>query len=103
MVLGSRAVGSGELVTDVVGFVAFALNVVGNLMLARKSIYGWLVRLASITLWGVYALAITSGPVGLNAVVFFGINCYGWYKWRRDREGHVGSCVGHPCRCGRFA
>lgn len=44
-------------------------------------------------------------PVSANAVVFLGINCYGWRHWRRTREleSHNPECTNRPCRCGRFA
>lgn len=87
---------------EIVGFLAFVLNVVGNLLLARKSIHGWVVRLASIILWGIYALEITSLAMIANSITFFGINVYGWWNWSR-RIGHSDHCRIKPCNCGRFA
>lgn len=87
---------------EIVGIAAFVLNVVGNLLLARRSIRGWAVRIVSIVLWGVYAANILSLSLLLNAITFFGINCYGWWNWRR-REGHADACKLRPCSCGRLA
>ncbi len=70
---------------DVSGFLAFATNVAGNIMLTRKSERGWLVRIASNLLWFAYGAQTTSLPNVLNAVVFFGINVHGWWVWRRER------------------
>lgn len=72
-----------ELVVTIVGFAAFATNVLGNVLLARKHISGWLVRLVSIVLWGIYGSKITSWPMVANAVTFFCINLYGFWNWRR--------------------
>lgn len=71
---------------NLAGFAAFVLNVWGNLLLARKSERGWWVRIASIILWGAYGIGAASWPNILNAVTFFGINCYGLWKWRTERR-----------------
>lgn len=87
---------------ELVGLAAFLLNVVGNLMLARRRMAGWLVRLAAITAWGIYAMLAWSPSLLANAITFFGINCYGYWNWRR-RVGHDERCRIKPCTCGRFA
>jgi hypothetical protein len=68
---------------ELVGAAAFLTNVCGNLLLAWKSRYGWLVRLVSIVLWGIYAVDLSSPSLLANAITFFGINCVGWWKWRK--------------------
>lgn len=71
---------------EVVGFFAFLTNVGGNLLLAWKSRWGWVVRLVSITAWGFYAFDKSSPSLLANAVTFFAINCLGWWKWRKTGE-----------------
>lgn len=66
-----------------VGYAAFVLNVGGNLLLAHKNTFGWLVRLVTNVVWVVYAVQIDDGgPMALNHIVFFGINIYGLFKWK---------------------
>lgn len=72
------------LLVETIGFVAFVLNVYGNWLLAVKSERGWLVRIVSIVCWGVYAGKTQSLAMMTNAVTFFGINCYGFWKWRKE-------------------
>ena len=74
---------------ELVGFAAFLLNVLGNLLLAWRSTYGWIVRLVSISLWGAYAWSIASPSLLANAATFFAINCLGWWKWSRPEGSHV--------------
>lgn len=70
-----------------IGYLAFVLNVVGNLLLAHRNIGGWVVRLVTNVLWVAYALQVSDGgPVALNHVVFFGINVYGFWKWRQRKR-----------------
>ena len=57
-----------------------------NALLVWKSVWGWVVRLVSITLWGVYAFDVDSPSMLANAGTFFCLNCVGWWKWRRDKE-----------------
>ena len=69
----------------IIGYISTALNVWGNLMLAQKNIGGWLVRLLTNIGFIVYAIQIEGGePMALNHVLFFGINVYGFWKWRID-------------------
>jgi hypothetical protein len=71
---------------DANGFLSFLLNVAGNLFLAWKWRSGWVVRIVAILSWGLYGVQIRSNPIILNAVTFFCINCYGWWKWRKEER-----------------
>jgi nicotinamide riboside transporter PnuC len=67
-----------------IGYAAFGLNIVGNILLAHKSIFGWVVRLVTNVVWVAYAVQVDGGePMLLNHLTFFGINIYGWWNWRR--------------------
>jgi hypothetical protein len=68
---------------ETVGFIAFTMNVIGNLMLTKKIIHGWTVCMVSIGLWGMYSLGISSMPMILNSAVFMGINYHGLRSWRK--------------------
>ncbi len=74
---------------EIVGFLAFSTNVAGNLMVARKNIWGWIVRLVSIVLWGTYAWNTASPSLFANAITFFAINCYGFWHWNKHKETRV--------------
>ncbi len=75
--------------TEVVGFGAYIANVVGNVLLIYKRGSGFDIRIVSIVLWGIYGLGELSPAVLANSITFFGINCYGAWKWRRG-EGAAG-------------
>lgn len=72
-------------VVEAVGVVGFLTNVWANLLLARKTEAGWVVRLFANGLWLVYGIAIVSIANILSSVVFAGINIYGWNRWHRER------------------
>lgn len=74
--------------TELIGFAAFLSNVAGNIMLTRKIRAGWIVRLFSITVWGIYATLIPSPSLLANAITFFGINCYGFWNWGQKEPGN---------------
>lgn len=68
-----------------VGYLAFILNVIGNLLLAHKNIAGWIIRFVTNVTWIIYAIQIEDGePVVLNHLVFLAINSYGLVKWRSN-------------------
>lgn len=67
------------------GYLAFGLNVIGNLLLTRKNIFGWIVRLATNVAWIAYAVQVDGGqPMALNHLTFVAINIYGWWNWSRE-------------------
>ena len=84
---------------ETVGIVAFGTNVWANLLIARKSEAGWIVRLVSNAFWLAFGIAALSLANILNAVTFAAINVYGLRRWRRERlERHMhmqSSCGDH--------
>jgi len=73
---------------EIVGVLGFVTNLIGNLMLTGKTRPGWLIRIISNILWGIYAIIIwPSAPsVLLNAVVFSIVNIIGWYRWAPEGD-----------------
>lgn len=73
---------------EVIGYLAFGLNVAGNLMLARMNVWGWIVRLVTNVAWIAYAVQIPGGgPMWANHAMFLFINLYGFRAWRRQQKG----------------
>ena len=88
-----KAVG---LVMESLGWIAFALNVWGNLALTEKGVRGWLIRIASNLVWMPYGIWTHAWALSANHLLFLGINVYGWVKWnpRRSFEARVCSALG---------
>ena len=89
---------------EAVGIVAFVTNVWANLLIARKSEAGWIVRLVSNAFWLAFGIAALSLANILNSVTFAAINVYGLRRWRRERlEGRMrmqSNCEDHyKIRC----
>ena len=74
------------------GWVALALNVWGNIALAKKSIPGWLIRLACNVAFVIYSAAFSIWPLLINHIIFAGVNIYGWFEWTKNT---------YVCKCGR--
>lgn len=69
------------------GYLAAALNVAGNLMLAKLNVWGRIVRLVVNVVWIAYAVQIDGGePMAANHIAFFAINIYGFTSWRRQSK-----------------
>jgi hypothetical protein len=72
---------------DVVGYVAVATNVAGNLLLTGKSQRaGFAVRIIPNALWLAHGVVQHDGSVILNALVFAIINGVGVWRHRTKAE-----------------
>ncbi len=80
-----------------IGWLALGLNVWGNLLLAKKSTPGWLIRLACNFAWVIYSIIFCVWPLLVNHIIFAGINIYGWMEWSK-----VDFKVNFKCSCGRY-
>lgn len=72
-------------IVEIVGWVAFLLNVWGNLALTNYSKSGWMIRLASNATWLMYSGCVGAWPLFGNHAVFTVINIHGFLKWRREQ------------------
>ena len=77
---------------EIIGWIALALNVWGNLYLAKKTISGWLIRLACNVAWIIYSIYFRVDPLLVNHIIFAFINIYGWREWSKNV---------YICNCGR--
>lgn len=94
-------------IQEILGFLFFALNVAGNLLLTSRSVRGWYVRLAANVVQITYAYSISSPSHELNGATFLFINVVGIYRWRLVQAGHDDHCARlkfrRVCNCGRLA
>lgn len=74
------------MVAEVAGALYFVLNVLGNAALVWKWRSGWLLRIVAILMQGAYAVLQRSPSFIANSAVFLVLNCYGWWKWRREAK-----------------
>ncbi len=80
--------------SQLIGIVAFALNVWGNLELTKQTNRGHIIRLAANACWIVYSPLVGAWALLGNHVVFAGINVLGYRRWHR---------IQHDARCSRPA
>lgn len=74
------------------GWVAFGLNLWGNLLLTKKGIRGWIIRLLCNACFIPYAIYTEAWALLVNHIAFAGINIYGWYRWSHPKlKEHIGS------------
>lgn len=71
---------------ELLGWVAFILNVWGNLLLTSKGVKGWVIRLVCNACWIPYSIYTGAWALLVNHAVFAVINIYGWYKWSKEQE-----------------
>lgn len=89
---------------EIVGFLAFGLNVWGNWALTKKSASGWWLRLACNAAQLTYASLIWSPSLLVSAATFAAINVVGLRRWAREQDGHSVACATRQaCTCGRSA
>ncbi len=71
---------------DFLGWLAFVLNVWGNLALTKKGVSGWIIRIACNVCWLPYGVWTTAWALVANHVLFIAINAYGWWRWTKDAQ-----------------
>ncbi len=71
---------------EAIGWLALALNLWGNLALARKSTRGWIIRLACNVTWIIYSSVFEVWPLLVNHILFSGVNVYGFIQWRKPEK-----------------
>lgn len=76
----------GHWAWDFLGWLAFALNVWGNLALTAKGASGWIIRLMCNICWLPYSVQTQAWALLGNHLLFMAINIYGWVKWAREAE-----------------
>lgn len=77
---------SGGWYWEVLGWLALALNVWGNLMLTSKGVSGWIIRLACNFCWMPYSVSTGAWALLANHMLFAGINIYGWQRWTKENQ-----------------
>lgn len=65
------------------GWLAFVLNVWGNLALTTKGVRGWVIRVGSNLAWIPYGVYTSAWALTANHTLFMAINFYGWWRWTR--------------------
>jgi hypothetical protein len=74
---------SKYVIIQIVGWLAFAVNLWGNELLVKKRTLGWPVRLAANAAWLLYSFGVFAWPLFINHIVFSVSNVHGWVRWRR--------------------
>lgn len=91
---------TGELIDQSIGFLAFALNVWGNLELTKVGNRGHIIRLVANAVWIAYSITCGAWALTANHIVFAGINVLGYTRWKRlEQEGKIVRHYGHES-CG---
>lgn len=80
-----------ELIGQGIGFLAFVLNVWGNLELTKVGNRGHIIRLVANAVWIAYSITCGAWALTANHIVFAGINILGYRRWKRlEQEGLIG-------------
>ena len=71
---------------EVLGYVAFGLDVIATWMFAKKYIWAWPCSILSLTFWFEYGWILDQGPIIFSTATFFIICLYGWWSWWKDEQ-----------------
>ena len=74
---------TGHVLAQIIGWIAFGLNVWGNLELTRVGNRGHIIRLCSNACWLIYSPFVGAWALFVNHLTFAFINCLGYYRWKR--------------------
>ena len=71
---------------EVIGYVAFALDVVATWLFTKKHLWAWPCSLLSLAAWWAYGWLLDQAPILFSTTTFFGICLYGWWRWWKDEQ-----------------
>jgi len=81
---------TSDMIGQGVGFLAFVLNVWGNLELTKVGNRGHLIRLVANGVWIAYSITCGAWALTANHITFAFINVLGYTRWKRlEREGKI--------------
>ena len=69
---------------DVLGHIGYVFIALGMILLAKKSIWGWVCRWIGQLTWLVIGIVIGMSSIWSWGLVFLFIEAYGFYSWRKD-------------------
>jgi nicotinamide riboside transporter PnuC len=72
--------------TNIVGHIGYCLWVTGTLLLARKAITGWLLRIVGDVIWIIIGFILGMSSIWFWCLVFLGLDTYGYFSWRRKQK-----------------
>jgi len=72
--------------TEILGWTATALLLVGYYLNAKQYIYSWLVWLGGNSMMMIYAMLIQSYSVAFLSIVLVFLNIFGFYSWRKNKS-----------------
>ena len=78
---------------DILGHIGYFFLAAGMFFLARKSLWGWVLRLIGELIWLRIGFMIEMSSVVFWGVIFAGMEIYGFKKWwgGREKDGNSGS------------
>ena len=72
--------------TEILGWIATAILLVGYYLNAKQYIYSWLVWLVGNSMMMIYAMLIQSYSVAFLSIVLVFLNIFGFYSWRKNKS-----------------
>ena len=72
--------------TELIGWVATLLLLIGYYLNAKQIISSWVVWLHGNALMLIYALMINSHSVAFLSMVLMALNVYGYISWKKNRH-----------------
>ena len=72
--------------TEILGWTATALLLVGYYINAKQYINSWLVWRVGNSMMMIYAMLIQSYSVAFLSIVLVFLNIFGFYSWRKNKS-----------------
>ena len=72
--------------TELIGWVATLLLLIGYYLNAKQILLSWVVWLHGNALMLIYALMINSHSVAFLSMVLMALNVYGYISWKKNRH-----------------
>jgi len=70
-------------VADIFGHIGYLFIAVGLILLAQKSIFGWIFRIIGEMIWAVVGICIGMSALWFWGIIFLCLDVRGFIKWRK--------------------
>ncbi len=77
--------------TNILGHIGYIFLLSGMILLARKKIIGWLLRMSGDILWLIVGFLLGMSSIWFWVIIFLCLDIYGYFSWKKKQNSITSS------------